>query len=90
MKRSERYYLRSRHNYFMALTVAAIGVAIACWTPCLGMIEQAGAAIAVLAGTMALTAFGLSISMFCDACRHYRMSKEEAHWEEQSSIRPRL
>ena len=71
----------------MACTAFAVGVAIVCWLPCLGMIEQAGAAIAVLAGTMALTAFGLSVSMICEAFRCQRMSKEEAQWEHNRAVR---
>lgn len=87
MKRSERYYLRSRHNYFMALTVAAIGVAIACWTPSMGMIEEIGTFMVFLMVSLALIVLALSISLFCDAYRFARMSREEAQWEYNRAVR---
>jgi hypothetical protein len=89
MKRSERIMRQARHAGLRAALMAAFGWMIVSWLPTALLSEQ----VCILVPVMALVGGILVVSGWVHAAaaiRLVRISCEEARWELERAIRPRL
>ena len=87
MKRSERFRKKAQLHTMLASTILTGTCMVCVWSVAACLPSPAGGP---LAAGLAAAGLALTWASLRDALRYARMSKTEAHWENQRSIRPRL
>lgn len=87
MKRSELFSRKARHGALMAAMAFSGTGCVGIWSVRAGMESASGGALLFL---LALAGLFWGISLLRDAFRHARLSRNEARWEWEREIRPRI
>lgn len=87
MKRSERFYDKSRRTLLQALLLLSASVAGCVWSVALITPLPSGGMLAAALGVTGLAYAGAQVR---EAYRLARLARKEERWEWERSIRPRI